>query len=259
MNNMENLRQTDQVIRGWLKEICKDVLGELHDPLSVAEKSSRKDLVTNVDKANEKRIIKYIRELDPEAKILGEEGQGDRVTDMQGHVWIIDPLDGTLNFVKQRDNFAVMIALYIDGTGVLGYIMDVMRDIIYGGGPQLGVFNQSGQLPKPANISLKDGLLGVSGPMLIHDKYHLQAIDEASSGVRIIGSAGIEFIQVLTGKQNGYISHLMPWDFAAGKILAETLDLSVTKVDGTPVDMLSSNDVLVSTRDTHKDILNMIR
>ncbi|GEN96055.1 inositol monophosphatase family protein [Pediococcus ethanolidurans] len=259
MNIIENLWQTDHIIRGWLKEVREDILSELHDPLAVAEKTSRKDLVTNVDKANEKKIIKAIRSFDSQAKILGEEGQGDQVTSMQGHVWIIDPLDGTLNFVKQRDNFAVMIALYIDGKGILGYIMDVMRNRIYGGGPSLGVFTQDNELTKPTNLHLRDGLLGVSGPMLIHDKYHLQAIDEASSGVRIIGSAGIEFIQVLKGKQNGYISHLMPWDFAAGKILAETLNLSVTKVDGTPVDMLSSNDVLVSTKDTQKDILNMIR
>lgn len=259
MSEREKLKQTDQLIRGWLSDVRQTVIADLHDPLSVSEKASRKDLVTNIDKANEKRLVAAIRAFDPQAKILGEEGSGDHVTDMKGHVWIIDPLDGTLNFVKQRDNFAMMISLYIDGVGVLGYIMDVMRNIIYGGGPKLGVFANERRLESPANISLRDGLLGVSGPMLVHDKYHLQAIDAASSGVRIIGSAGIEFIQVLTGKQNGYISHLMPWDFAAGKILAEQLELCVTKVDGTPVDMLSSNDVLVSTKDTHKDIVNMIR
>ncbi|KJU73409.1 fructose 1,6-bisphosphatase [Pediococcus damnosus LMG 28219] len=256
---MNNLQQTDQIIRGWLEELRMDVLREMRDPLAVSEKTSRKDLVTNIDKSNEKKIVSFIRKFDPQAQILGEEGSGDDVKDMHGHVWIIDPLDGTLNFVKQRDNFAIMIALYIDGKGVLGYIMDVTSDIIYGGGPEIGVFTQSHELKAPANLTLREGLLGVSGPMLVHDCYNLQAIDEASSGVRILGSAGMEFIQVLTGKQNGYISHLMPWDFAAGKILSKTLELLVTKVDGTPVDMLSSNDVLVSTRNTQKDILNMIR
>ena len=256
---MEKVQETDQVIRGWLEDVRMDVLREMQDPLAISEKSSRKDLVTNIDKSNEKKLVNFIRQFDPEARILGEEGSGDVVQDMKGHVWIIDPLDGTLNFVKQRDNFAIMIALYIDGKGILGYIMDVMHDIIYGGGPEIGVFTDTQKLGAPDNLTLREGLLGVSGPMLVHDRYHLQAIDEASSGVRIIGSAGIEFIQVLTGKQNGYISHLMPWDFAAGKILSETLELSVTKVDGTPVDMLSSNDVLVSTRNTQKDIINMIR
>ncbi|WP_412990426.1 inositol monophosphatase family protein [Pediococcus siamensis] len=256
---IEKLRQMDTMIRGWLRAVRAEILTELDDPLTVQEKTSRKDLVTNIDKKNEKRFVAAIRAFDPQAKILGEEGSGDHVTDMHGHVWIIDPLDGTLNFVKQRDNFAMMISLYIDGKGVLGYIMDVMRNIIYGGGPQLGVFANERQLKAPANLALRDGLLGVSGPMLVHDKYHLQAIDAASSGVRIIGSAGIEFIQVLMGKQNGYISHLMPWDFAAGNVLAKELGLLVTKVDGTPVDMLSSNDVLVSTKNTQKDILNMIR
>jgi len=256
---MKKVQETDRVIRGWLEEVRMDVLKEMQDPLAISEKSSRKDLVTNIDKSNEKKLVNFIRQFDPEARILGEEGSGDVVQDMKGHVWIIDPLDGTLNFVKQRDNFAIMIALYIDGKGILGYIMYVMHYIIYGGGPEIGVFTDTQKLGAPDNLTLREGLLGVSGPMLVHDRYHLQAIDEASSGVRIIGSAGIEFIQVLTGKQNGYISHLMPWDFAAGKILSETLELSVTKVDGTPVDMLSSNDVLVSTRNTQKDIINMIR
>ena len=103
------------------------------EPLKVDTKTSRNDLVTNVDKEIEQFFIAKIREQFPTHKIMGEEGFGDELTSMDGYVWLIDPIDGTLNFVKRQEDFGIMIALYKDGVGLLGYIYDVMRDrFVYG-------------------------------------------------------------------------------------------------------------------------------
>lgn len=248
--------QTDVV--ALLKEARRQVLAKMHQTLTVDEKTSRKDLVTNVDKENEQFLIGGIRQLDPQAQILGEEGFGDQLTSMAGRVWIVDPIDGTMNFVKQRDNFAMMIGIYQDGVGQLGFIYDVMNDVVYAGGPVVGgVWANDQPLPAPANLALADGLIGMSAPLVIHDVAHTQAIVHASAGMRIYGSAGIEMISIMRGKTLGYISHLKPWDFAAGQVLLNTLGIRTSTIDGQPLNMLSSNLVLVATEQAQRDILRI--
>lgn len=251
-------QQLNEQVVSLLKTARQQVLQKMQEPLTVAAKSNRKDLVTNIDKSNEQFLIAGIRRIDPTARVLGEEGFGDALTDLKGRVWIVDPIDGTMNFVKQHDHFAMMIGIYQDGVGRLGYIYDVMNDILYAGGPQLGgVWANERQLTAPADLALPEGLIGASGPLVIHDIAHMQAIVHASAGMRVYGSAGIEMIHILEGKSLGYISHLKPWDIAAGKILLETLGVQVSTIDGRPLDMLSSNLVLVATKKAQRDILQI--
>ncbi|HIW72393.1 MAG TPA: inositol monophosphatase family protein [Candidatus Levilactobacillus faecigallinarum] len=241
-----------------LKEARRQVIAQMNQSLTVDQKTSRKDLVTNVDKANEQFLIGGIRNLDPDARVLGEEGFGDQLTSMAGRVWIVDPIDGTMNFVKQHDNFAMMIGIYQDGVGQLGFIYDVMADVLYFGGPQLGgVWANEDPLSAPANLALSEGLIGMSAPLVIHDVAHTQAIVHVSAGMRVYGSAGIEIINILRGKTLGYISQLKPWDIAAGQILLNTLGVQVSAIDGQPLDMLSSNLVLVATEQAQRDILRI--
>lgn len=254
----QDWQQLNAAIVKLMKEARQNVLQKMQAPLTVAEKSNRKDLVTNVDQANEKFLIAGIRAIDPTAKILGEEGFGDQLTTLAGRVWIVDPIDGTMNFVKQQDNFAMMIGVYEDGVGQLGYIFDVMNDVLYFGGPQLGgVWANQKQLEAPADVALADGLIGASGPLVIHDVAHMQEIIHVSAGMRVLGSAGIEMINIMNGKTLGYISHLKPWDFAAGQVLLNQLGVQVSTIDGKPLDMLSSNLVLVATKKAQRDILRI--
>lgn len=97
--------------------------------------------MTNIDKQVEKYLVTQIKQTFPGSRVLGEEGDRDQdLATYQGLVWIIDPLDGTLNFVKQKDHFASMLAVYENGHEKLGYILDVINDKLYWGGPESGVF-----------------------------------------------------------------------------------------------------------------------
>nr|WP_236039285.1 inositol monophosphatase family protein [Lactiplantibacillus plantarum] len=234
------------------------VLAKMGTHLTVAEKTSRRDLVTNVDHSNEDFLVRQIRALDPVTKILAEEGTGDQVTDMNGHVWIVDPIDGTMNFVHQRNHFAMMVGLYVDGKPTLGYIFDVMANKLYAGGPEVGVTLNGELLAAPADVDLSAGLFGASAPLLIQDRFNMQTIIAKSLGPRIMGSAGIQISQVLAGELVGYLSYLRPWDFAAGRVLAESLGLVVSRVDGNPVNMLSSGAVLIATKRAQRSILAIV-
>lgn len=254
-NVVKQLNQKMQVV---MQTARAQVLAKMGTHLTVAEKTSRRDLVTNVDHSNEDFLVRQIRALDPVAKILAEEGTGDQVTDMNGHVWIVDPIDGTMNFVHQRNHFAMMVGLYVDGKPTLGYIFDVMANKLYAGGPEVGVTLNGELLAAPADVDLSAGLFGASAPLLIQDRFNMQTIIAKSLGPRITGSAGIQISQVLAGELVGYLSYLRPWDFAAGRVLAESLGLVVSKVDGNPVNMLSSGAVLIATKRAQRSILAIV-
>ena len=252
------VKQLNQKMQFVMQTARAQVLAKMGTHLTVAEKTSRRDLVTNVDHSNEDFLVRQIRALDPVAKILAEEGTGDQVTDMNGHVWIVDPIDGTMNFVHQRNHFAMMVGLYVDGKPTLGYIFDVMANKLYAGGPEVGVTLNGELLAAPADVDLSAGLFGASAPLLIQDRFNMQTIIAKSLGPRIMGSAGIQISQVLAGELVGYLSYLRPWDFAAGRVLAESLGLVVSRVDGNPVNMLSSGAVLIATKRAQRSILAIV-
>ena len=101
---------TEQMIadvKQWIAEAEKLIIERLQTPLHVEEKTSQADVVTNVDKEVEAFFVKKITTHYPQDGILGEEGMAEPVTSMDGRVWIIDPIDGTLNFAKQQDHYCM--------------------------------------------------------------------------------------------------------------------------------------------------------
>lgn len=218
----------EKEIIGWIYEAAEKVKSGLGDALKVDQKNGRTDLVTNVDKEVQDFIVKKIHDYDPEALILGEEnGQDDTPID-KGRVFVIDPIDGTLNFVMQQENFCIMIAVYEEGVGQLGFIYDVMRDELLWGGPKVGkVYNNKEELSVPENKSLSEGLIGMNAALYRKDLFHAQEIGQTSMGIRVLGCAGLDFVAILKGTQIGYVSMLSPWDYAAGTIMMEQLGMTV--------------------------------
>lgn len=243
-----------QVVSQWFRQVRPQILAGRKQGLEIENKTSRLDLVTNIDKETEQFYRQQIRQHFPNSKILGEEGAKEDINSAEELFWVIDPIDGTMNFVKQGRSFVSMLAIYHKQQPVLGYIYDVVADQLYWGGPGLGVYCDEEKLSEPENISLKEGLLGVNGPMIMSNYRNLQTVVKQSAGARIYGSAGIEFIHVLRGQCVGYLSHLRPWDYAAGSILAESLNLVVKTIDGNILDVVSSEDVLVATKRAFSEI-----
>ncbi|WP_413537869.1 inositol monophosphatase family protein [Enterococcus malodoratus] len=218
----------EKEIIGWIYEAAEKVKSGLGNALKVDQKNGRTDLVTNVDKEVQDFIVKKIHDYDPKALILGEEnGQDDTPID-KGRVFVIDPIDGTLNFVMQQENFCIMIAVYEEGVGQLGFIYDVMRDELLWGGPKVGkVYNNKEELSAPENKSLSEGLIGMNAALYRKDLFHAQEIGQTSMGIRVLGCAGLDFVAILKGTQIGYFSMLSPWDYAAGTIMMEQLGMTV--------------------------------
>ncbi len=262
-----NLRESESMdwtiinekVQAWMQEARQLILKRRTQALKIDEKTSRLDLVTNVDCEIESFYTKKIMAAFPNSEIFGEEHGKQHETKQADLLWIIDPIDGTMNFIKQAANYASMIAIYENGHEKLGYILDVAQNKLYWGGPECGVFCNETKLNPPENLALEQGLIGIGGRMLLANYLHVQDACQASLGIRISGSAGMEFINVLSGKTIAYLSHLKPWDYAAGKIMAETLGLVVKTIDGNPLAVLSSSDVLVATKNAQQGILKWLR
>lgn len=247
--------QLDDFVSALMQHVRQQVLAHLQQPLDIKTKSNSRDLVTNVDRLVEQYYVQAIREFDPVANILGEEGLGDAIDSMVGSVWIVDPIDGTLNFVKQKDQFATMVAYFENGQPRGAWILDVMENELLHGAPEFGVWLNTKKLSAPANLSLVESVVSLSGARLLHNVPGFQAVAGAALGYRVYGSAGISFIRLARGQVGAFMSYLKPWDFAAGQVLCQALGLQVTKFDRKVDDMLSSTLIVAATKNAANDIL----
>jgi len=247
-------------IKNWIYQASAIIKNEIKkNDLVIATKASRTDLVTNVDKMIQDFLIERIHRFDPAAKILGEENGQDKLTDFSGRVFVIDPIDGTMNFVLEKENFCIMIAVIEDNEEKLGFIYDVMKDVLLWGGPEVGVFKDEERLDSPEDLSLEESLIGMNSSIYRKNLYHLQDIVDRSMGVRMSGCAGVELINLMTGKRNAYISNLAPWDYAAGKVMLEKLGFKVTNIEGGPLKFSHRERVIAATPATFSAIEDCIR
>lgn len=258
---MQNWDLIDQKVKKWLTDARERIINSFEQVLDIETKSNRNDLVTNIDKETEQFFIANIRKEFPNHQILGEEGFGDQLTSLDGIVWIIDPIDGTMNFVHQQCNFAISIGIYEDGVGKLAYIYDVVHQELYYAKAGHGAFLNERQLPKLEDqVQLADAVIAMNATWLTHNRYmdptNLQKLVNNVRGTRSYGSAALEFAYVAAGRLDAYITmRLSPWDFAAGKIIVEELGGRVTNLAGEELNLLEKNSIIVAKPRLHKDIV----
>ncbi|EAD5869678.1 inositol monophosphatase family protein [Listeria innocua] len=247
----------DYLARLWIMEAAAKIKQSFKETLDIDIKSGRNDLVTNMDKETEAFFVKQIKDHFPNHRLFGEEGMSDDVTDLNGIVWILDPIDGTLNFVEQQRDFAISLAIYQDGVGHLAYIYDVARDELYFAEKGKGATVNGKQIPKiDKDMDLQDALLIANLSVTRKFPTMWEAV-KASRGLRLHGAASLEYMDVATGRAGAYLSaNLAPWDIAAGKIIVEELGGIVTRIDGSKINMLEKGSSIVATPKIHQTLLD---
>ncbi|MCP8616074.1 inositol monophosphatase family protein [Salirhabdus salicampi] len=246
----------------WILEAGEQIRIDVEKPFEVNTKADRKDLVTEVDEKVEAFFAKRIRHTYPEHKVLGEEGLGDEIHSVDGVIWVIDPIDGTMNFVHQRRNFAISIGIYVDGEGLIGFIYDVMADVLYTAIKGEGAYKNGERLPMLGqNRKLEDSLLAMNAfwsmPNRRLDEAGVHELIRKVRGTRSYGSAALEFAFVAEGIIDAYITmRLSPWDIAGGIVIVNEVGGITTQVDGSPINILEKNTVITCNRAVHQDIVN---
>jgi len=203
-----------------------------------AEEKGRANLVTNTDHASEALIIGRLAEAFPRHAVLSEESRPD--TDWtHGYVWVVDPLDGTRNFVSGIPLYCVNIALCLDGEAILGATYDPHRDVCVRGGPGLGVFADG--LPVEASRAPDLDSAVVTADLGYFDERARLMLDTVRAmlpeiqAVRVIGSAALGLAWAASGLSDlNMHSSLFPWDIAAGLAMLPAGGGAILDRDGGP-------------------------
>ena len=182
------------------------------------------DFVSEADQRAEERIRDVLAEARPTWGFLGEEGGESKGTDPQ-HRWIVDPLDGTTNFLHSIPHFAVSIGLERDGEMVAGLVYNPVTDDMFAAEKGQGAFLNDRRLRVAARRKLADCVI-VNGMPHMGRGDHALFLREAAtmmrkvSGMRRMGAAALDLCWVAAGRMDGYWeSGLAPWDMAAGLMI----------------------------------------
>ena len=201
----------------------------------VDTKTTLTDMVTATDRASERLIVEAIRAARPGDGILGEEGTADPGT--TGVRWVVDPLDGTTNFLYGLPAFAVSIAVEVDGEPRVGVVVDAMRRetfrAVLGGGARLGdrVLQCSGR--DHLALALVGTGFGYDAGQRARQGGVAAAVLPHVRDLRRVGAAAIDLCWVAAGRLDAYYEQgLQPWDLAAGTLIAREAGALVTDLDG---------------------------
>lgn len=216
----------------------------MDEPFEIEEKSSFTDLVTDMDKKVQAFLVSKIHQAYPEDCFFAEEDD-QRQAIHKGNVWVIDPIDGTNNFVAQKSDFAIVLAYYEDGIGRFGLIYDVMADHLFHGGGEFEVYCNDQLLTPYQPKALNQSLIIVNPGMCTDNLGGLSELTKAVLGMRTYGSAAISMARVLSGKALGYFSHISPWDYAAGQIMGEKLGYLTLSMTSEPLNFKDRQYVML--------------
>lgn len=246
----------------WVLEAGRNIREKINDPMIVDTKADPNDLVTVMDKETELFFAKHIKEKYPDHFLLGEEGYGDNLTSLDGTVWIIDPIDGTMNFVHQKKHFAISVGIFVDGIGEFGLVYDVMSDILYSARRNEGAYKNKEKLkPLNKNVQLNKAIFSFNHDLLcednIFDKKQIEKLVNKIRGTRLIGAAALELAYIAEGGFDGYLSkELSPWDIAAGIIILNEVGGITTRNDGQAINMLENGTILACNQVIHENIIS---
>ena len=230
------------------------------DHLTVTKKSHA-DFVSEVDRAAEQTIIQTLLEAYPEHAILAEESGNHGESEF---VWIIDPLDGTTNFLHGFPQFAVSIALQHKGIITQAVIYDPVRNELFTATRGRGAFLNDKRLRVTKRIHLADSLIGTGFPYTKFE--HMDAyigifkdLMQKTSGLRRPGSAALDLAWMAAGRYDGFFeTGLHVWDIAAGTLLITEAGGMVSDLQGGDT-FLKKCHICAGNPDIHPQLLDVIK
>ncbi len=226
------------------------------------------DFVTQVDKAAESAIIDIIRQAYPDHAILGEEsgaidGQGAGAAKSE-YRWVIDPLDGTTNFIHGFPQYCVSIAVQHRGATAHGVVYDPGKNELFTASKGRGAFLDDRRIRVSKCANLKDALVGTGFPfkeLSRIDLYfrQLREVMQNASGVRRAGAAALDLAYVAAGRLDAFWElGLAPWDMAAGALMIQEAGGLVGDLAG-EANYLESGDIAAATPKAFPQLLGALK
>ena len=242
------------------KSLIRD-FGEL-EKLQVSSKGPG-DFVSAADKRSEKIIIEELLKVNPNYGILSEES-GEINKENKDNRWIIDPIDGTLNFLNGIPQFAISVGYEEKGEMVCGVIFDPIKDEMFFAEKGSGAFLNNSRIRVSSKRKLKDSLLVTGGPKfnsskkkIIFEEYaNISNLVEAP--IRKFGSAALDLANVACGRFDGYWQwELKYWDIAAGLIILRESGGYIDFLDDNEKNPINKN-IIATNSNIHQELIDAI-
>ncbi len=236
-------------------------LGEIEN-LQVSVKGPR-NFVTAADHRAEEVLREDLAKARPDYGFLGEEG-GPRAGSDKSHRWIVDPLDGTTNFLHGVPHFAISIALEREGAIVAGLTYNPANDELFVAERGKGAFLNDRRIRVAARRRLADGIVACGLPHygrgdLALARREIAAAQQSFAGLRRFGAATLDLAWVAAGRFDAYWERdLSPWDLAAGVLLVREAGGYVSDLDGGDA-ILAKGHVVAGNETMHRELLGLLR
>lgn len=222
------------------------------------------DLVTDADLASQDAVRRIINARFPDHAFLGEEQQTDSVKPTANQfAWVVDPLDGTTNYVHGYPNFAVSVALSRGNDVLAGVIYDPLRDQCFSAAAGKGAWCNGARLKTSNVTAVAEALVAVSLPAHVRrDSADLLDFIEAAQvtqAVRRSGSAALNLAHLASGALDAFwATHIHAWDVAAGILLIREAGGVVTGRNGQPFDLWQPHFLAASGPQLHREMLGVL-
>ena len=211
------------------------------------------DFVSSADKRSEQILIDELRKVRPTFGFLCEEAGAIAGRDTR-HRWIIDPLDGTTNFLHSNPHFAITVALEFDNEIIAGVTYQPILDEMFWAEKGKGAFCNQKRLRVSARRDLESLLICCD-----HEHSMINKTKGKVSGIRYTGAGALDLAYVASGRFDVcFLEGLKPWDMAAGALLVREAGGVVTNKDGQPID-INIDSVLCANEFLHKDFLPLVK
>ncbi len=236
-------------------------LGEIEN-LQVSLKGPA-NFVSLADRRAEEMLYEDLAKARPGYGFIGEEG-GSRPGDDKTHTWIVDPLDGTTNFLHGIPQFAISIGLQREGTIIAGVIYNPANDELYTAERGKGAFLNDQRIRVAGRRKLNECVIACGLPHIGRGDHELSRVEMSEiqnrvAGLRRFGAASLDMAFVAAGRLDGYWErNLQPWDMAAGQILVREAGGVVSGMAGDD-DPLLSGHVICGNEFVHGELVKILK
>lgn len=239
------------------------------DKFVVSEKAP-KDLVTDADLASQKAVRELLENNFPSYAFVGEEeGENDPPSSVRcgdddaPPCWVVDPLDGTINYVHRLQSFAVSIGLYAGGKMRLGVILDPTTDELFTAIDGGGAFCNGLAISASGQNEISDSLIACSFPAGIKANHpevaRFVTVLEQCRSLRRLGSCALNMCYVASGRLDGYwATSVSSWDSAAGIVIAREAQATITSHDGKPLDDWNPKFLVAGSATLHQTMIDLL-
>ena len=228
------------------------------DNLEVIKKEGN-DLTTNLDKIVEDKVFENLKQYYPDFDYFGEESSTQKLNEDKS-TWVLDPIDGTRNYVYQYPHYALSLACFSEGKVICAVIIDPNRDDVFCAGEGTGALLNNKRIRCNKKQNLQNSMLSNVGhssdeQMYTYDiRKTLEKMYSYNLTLRRSGCTSLDLAYVAAGKLDGFWGHgLKPWDRLAGQFIAQNAGALISSFDGVP-DSFKSDNLIVSIPKCFKDL-----